>query len=58
MPVMAATRAVRASASATCPDTPALRRMIDEASATPVATVTPTDARSRTGSGSSTKIPM
>ena len=58
MPVMAATRAVRASASATCPDTPALRRMIDEARATPVAMVTPTEAMSRTGRGSSTKSPM
>ena len=44
MPVMAATRALRFSASATWPDTPALRRTIDTASATPLASTTPADA--------------
>ncbi len=57
MPVMAATRSLRCSASATCPDTPALRRMIDTARATPVATTTPADARSRTSRGWMTWVP-
>ena len=49
MPVMAATRAVRRSCSARCPDTPAPRRSQDTTSATRVASTTPAAAASRTG---------
>jgi hypothetical protein len=58
MPVIAATRAVRDSASATCPLTPALRRTIDETSATDDATTTRTELMSLTGRGSMTNRPM
>ena len=57
MPVMAATRELRCSARARWPVTPALRRTIDTASATPVASTTPAEARSRTASGSMTWVP-
>ena len=57
MPVISATRADRASANATCPDTPALRRTTDTARATPAARATPIDAASRTASGVITSIP-
>ena len=57
IPVMAATRSLRFSASATWPDTPALRRTIETARATPVATTTPAEARSRTSRGWITWVP-
>jgi hypothetical protein len=55
MPVMAATRAERFSARAICP-TPR-PRTIDTARAAPLASTTPAEAASRTGSGSITCVP-
>ena len=58
MPVMAATRAERCSASASWPATPAARRCTDTHSATPAAMATPTDDRSRTQLVSTRTKPM
>jgi hypothetical protein len=52
MPVMAATRAERRSASARCPATPALRRWTDTTSAPTAAPATASEDASRTGTGS------
>ncbi len=57
MPVIAATRAERCSASAAWPDTPALRRNTETSSTADAASAVPTDAMSRNASGSMTNRP-
>lgn len=58
MPVMAATRADRSSASSRWPDTPALRRCTETTSATVAATATPMALSSRTHTVSTHRNPV